>query len=230
MSRNTAEGSPLVEIDTPTEAGSEVVPIAQDKLEHLQGLLEQTIETDGLGPAQPLSEAAQSNVAFPDPATLPIRWQPPVPEGAYLASQHQVELWQAQQRGQESVLSLLEVAEYELRALRRAEDQGFVLGPLQLLINENSHEVRRGGHACDFGGQLFKWAIFIELCVRFPHYYPADELRQQAWHRQDAATPSEETFHVHVSGIRTLLRPLGLTVECKRGCGYRLENTPQIQD
>ncbi len=140
-----------------------------------------------------------------------------------MVSPYQAVLWQAEQRGQESVLPLLEAAEFEARALRRAEDEGFVPGPLQLLINENSHVARRRGRSCDFGGHLLQWAIFIELCKQYLHYYPADHLRQQAWHRQDAATPSDEAFYAQITGLRALLRDLDLAVEGKRGSGYRLE-------
>ena len=56
--------------------------------------------------------------------------------------------------------------------------------------------------------------IFNRIARNYSRYVPSDELT--------SLCESHEAVYAHKYTINELIRPLGLTIQCRRNCGYTL--------
>ena len=95
---------------------------------------------------------------------------------------------------------------------------------LDLSLDDGKHVAIRGHRPpVNFGGRCVLWKILMELSKRYDNYCPATDLRSAVW----GTYPTEEgTVWGAMSDLRSLLKPLGLTIKAVKGLGYRLEELP----
>jgi DNA-binding winged helix-turn-helix (wHTH) protein len=71
----------------------------------------------------------------------------------------------------------------------------------------------------DFAGKWYPWMIFQKLCKSYPSSILGEDLLNSVWEQGEG---SLGTLQAHMTTVREIIRPLGLTVTCVRNVGYKL--------
>jgi hypothetical protein len=98
-------------------------------------------------------------------------------------------------------------------------------GPLGITLDRGEWQARRGQAVADFAGKELPWLVFQHLCRSHPHSVPAKQLLNVAWGQGQG---SNETLFAHLTAIREIIKPLGLTVQNNRKVGYKLTELPAL--
>ena len=93
---------------------------------------------------------------------------------------------------------------------------------LSIAVDQSQRIVARDGNRVEFGSYTIPWRLFLEIWHRAANYTSAQDLVRAGWNDEDSLAIDINVWH-HVSVLRRLISPLGLTVKSKRGVGYRLE-------
>jgi hypothetical protein len=96
-------------------------------------------------------------------------------------------------------------------------------GPFNIALDRTEWTARRGGASADFAGKEYPWKIFQMLCRDCPGVTPKDRLLGNVWGKGEA---DESTLFAHMTTVRSIIKPLGLTVENRKKVGYRLTVSP----
>jgi hypothetical protein len=92
-------------------------------------------------------------------------------------------------------------------------------GPFGITLDLHEWKATRVGATVDFAGKECPWRIFRVLCREHPRRKTKDELLTAVWGQGEG---SQESLFVHISAVRSLIAPLGVTVECIHKVGYVL--------
>jgi hypothetical protein len=85
----------------------------------------------------------------------------------------------------------------------------------------------RNGEEADFRGQQIPWKLFCRLLRAQGAVVPYAELLRAGWTEEDIVI--EDNLRPHITTIRNLIKPLGLTVIPHRNQGYSLSKSEKIQ-
>jgi hypothetical protein len=114
---------------------------------------------------------------------------------------------------------------YEVEAVSGWGQPGY----LGLILVQDRFEVRRVGvdEVLDFAGQRLRWALLERLYRSRGVFCHRSELRLVWENIGLAANPEDGTINAAISDLRKALEPLSLTIDCRRGTGWRLEVLPR---
>ncbi len=96
-------------------------------------------------------------------------------------------------------------------------------GPLGLILNTNTHVAERDGQRAEFGASRLAWEVFMALIKRDQARYSCRDLGHDVWNPSgNEYDPDENTVQKTIGRVKTIIKPLGLTVNCSRATGYIL--------
>jgi hypothetical protein len=99
-----------------------------------------------------------------------------------------------------------------------------VPGPFEITLDLRECKASRDGTSADFGGKEYPWRIFRFLCHRHPQSSQPIEILDAIWGK---GVSSADNLYFHINVVRSILKPLGLTLSSTRRVGYKLAETPQ---
>jgi hypothetical protein len=100
-------------------------------------------------------------------------------------------------------------------------------GPLELMLDTNTHTVRRRNQGAEFDASGRAWEVFLKLTERYPARYLVTDLGHDVWNPNGAdIDPDPNVVQQTITAIRRLLRPLGIDVKHTRKLGYILSELP----
>jgi hypothetical protein len=98
-----------------------------------------------------------------------------------------------------------------------------VAGPLSITLDLREWKATRNGVTADFAGKEYPWKILRQLCRSYPSSLPAVDFVSAVWGRGEGSTG---TLQAHLTAVRALIKPLGLSVLNTRKVGYKLAESP----
>jgi DNA-binding winged helix-turn-helix (wHTH) protein len=92
-------------------------------------------------------------------------------------------------------------------------------GPFGVVLDPREWRATRDTAVANFAGKENPWKIFQLLCRIYPSITPKADLLNSVWGEGEG---SEESLFAHLTSVRKIIKPLGLTVKNTRKVGYRL--------
>jgi DNA-binding winged helix-turn-helix (wHTH) protein len=95
---------------------------------------------------------------------------------------------------------------------------------LGITPDRRADKVWRGEKSVSLGGNRRYWDLLTRFCSARENYLSTAELRKWVW---AGIQVSNDTVRTTICELRTLLKPLGVTIKNVRNVGYRLEELPK---
>lgn len=92
-------------------------------------------------------------------------------------------------------------------------------------LNSEQRKAVREGREAGFGGFGYAWQMFRILLARHPGYCSPSELGSAIWNPKGevGGNPSLASVYTTRKQVDNIISAIGLTVQSRRGLGYRLE-------